>query len=457
MINFLTDNFDAKIIVSSLTSSSRIENITSSMRITTKRNGTPGILNLNVFLGDANLLTGGFLGNSFNVATGDSITVIVNSIVIFRGFVFTVGIKSDNTATITAYDYLRYFRNNVFVFLKLGCTALDIIAGAIYYLDFMVPCPQPNAASSLYKAGKLGMITYIDPSFAQKVFKRWSIHNTQTAVDLINKTINRYAAYTAVESDLYLGVFGAVEPPPNVFLFTQHYKSGSIIIGNALKAPQIIGTTPKVLTTKDYLTEASIEMSIDDEFYNSIVFERPDANKTEDSFNISKYYGVQDATSINKYGFLEKVERLPSTASAMAAAEIGAAAEAENKSKEALLELETVENKALLQKMLTYYNQVKYKYNVKSVGVIGIQAGDILTMEIPYLAKSKNPLQAMFSMPANTDIGSIVNLNGFCTGIIDSITHNFSHREHTMDLSILVTGAKKEMPGTPKELKAPAL
>lgn len=194
------------------------------------------------------------------------------------------------------------------------------------------------------------------------------IEENQSCIDIINEAINQTLLNTGV-------------------LYIFYDDSGSLALKSA---ESMISDT--ILGDKSLVTDYSYKTDIDKETYNSIKLVQP--NESTGKVDV---YIAQDSDNISRWGLLQLYQTVDGDQNA---AQIKAQAEAS----------------------LTYYNRRQRTLSIDSIGIIGLNAGQMILVRIENLGD--------------------INLNKYL--LIDKVTHTFQNDLHTMSLDLYALYDKGE-------------
>jgi len=157
--------------------------------------------------------------NILQLSNGSIISFIVDGKGFFFGYVFKMGTDADNNYKITAYDQLRYFKNNDIMTTK-NQTASNIFANICqnnnmkYYIKTptsYVPEPYVHDKKTLYTIVKRGMDLasiydkkkyFIKDNFGTLTWSELQAEKTNVILG-DNSLVNSYTYEKSIDSDVY--------------------------------------------------------------------------------------------------------------------------------------------------------------------------------------------------------------------------------------------------------------
>ncbi len=192
-----------------------------------------------------------------NLYVGDEIYFSNDRNMIFKGYVFTVGVDGTNVTKVTAYDQLRYFKNED-TLQSNDCKASDLF--------------KELCARALVNKGQYKVVTPSNETIPSKVFHKKSYYKIMEEV--INDTL-------VAEGKVYYLIDNA-----------------GVLEFNSLDNSD----TDVVIGEKSLLTGYKYEVDIDKNTYNKVIMEK--GNETD---GYTKVLVAQSKETIRKWGLLQKV------------------------------------------------------------------------------------------------------------------------------------------------------
>lgn len=226
--------------------------IIDNMTVTWERKGAPGILKFTCYKDKV-----------LKIAYGDPVSLVVDDVKFFFGYVFNLKYGHNNDIEVTAYDQLRYFKNKDSYIYK-GKRADQLLTTIA--TDFGLKC------------GKLANTKYKIPKKSE---------DNKTLFDIIQNALDDTLTNTG-----------------NMFVLYDKF--------GELKLTNITNMKTNVLINETTAQSIDYQRSIDGETYNKIklAYDNKDTGKRE-------VYIQKDSKNINKWGVLQYYEKISDTSGAI--------------------------------------------------------------------------------------------------------------------------------------------
>lgn len=312
-----------------------VSSLVDSVQISTVFRGQPGKMTFTIQKDPNDIL---------NIYNGSIVQFMRDDKGIFYGYVFSMGTDATETYKIVAYDQMRYLKNNETIYLS-DKTVSD---------NFATLCERHQLKYKIVTPS-----SFIAPP---KPFQE------KTLFSILEDQIER--ADVAEKKQYFIrDNFGTLE-------FNE--------LSNC--------KTDIVLGEKSLLSSYQFEISIDKDTYNQIKVLRGNKKTGKDESYIEK-----DSTTINRWGFLQKVVR------------------ADENQNEAQL-------KKLAQDLIKLHNRETRTLRLSALGEDSVIAGTGIQVNIPQLRTT------------TTNNDKVEYLNMWVVGA----THNYNKSMHTMDLEVAI-------------------
>ena len=329
---------------------------------------------------------------------GACVTILINGMIIFIGYVFTTSRDRWGVCRITAYDSIRYLKNPVMIFKQAGYDGNLIMKEAAQQCGVT-----------------LNLNIKSDYSWGSKPYIEYS----KSALDIITEILERSV------------VSGNTD---EAFTMQADYKTGGMTV--AIN-PASKNKKRCIIGDKSLLTNISIERSIDNEWANSylVVYDRgigkePKVGReARNELSILRRGLVRQVLETDQQMFLNiathKFGAKPSDSSK----------EAEEKNK-STYEKTMAEMDKWTSDGGHFYNEMVYKLSIDCLGFLGVRAGDYIKLEIK-------------GFEAVRGDGKV--LQNYV--LLDTVTHQFSEGVHTMRLDAQVNVPDIGQVGPPMDYK----
>lgn len=367
----LLKNGDYKfsIIVTDITTgvSLEIAKVATSMSLSSYRNGSASVFKFQIILPEKEQLM---------FCTGASVAFLIDGKTQFLGVVFTISRDRWNLYDVTCYDYLRYLKNQVYVFRDKGVPAKELINDAVE------------------KCGlKLDMNIEVEYSWKNLEF----IHYEKTALDLINWILGRVVVTSMKANKLTEGIVvirSSIEKPKTVEIVYANKNGKDVIISD-----------------KSLLTDFTIMEDINSKTYTKVWLTYDEG--IENGKKAARIWN--NPVALARYGTLTLVKDIPDKSFAKI---VGTET---NESVDVAGESAALELDQIASRMVQYYSKPSFTLDFSALGVVGLRAGDYIPIDIK-----------------GVNIGNVPVRSGYKFIIIDEITHQFKEGAHTMDIRATV-------------------